>query len=166
MISREDFLQSLRQEADVCKHLFGKVTPDMLDYRPTSNQRSLQELLLAITRMPVVSTRCLLAEDFSQAREQIEKAYEKDVQQFPALMDAMYAEMEQVINEIPEEDFLSRDIVLPSGQRMKVGAALINFPLKFFTAYRMQVFLYCKAAGLTELDTYNCWFGMDNPRKS
>ncbi len=51
--------------------------------------------------------------------------------------------------------------MLPNKQELILGAALVNFPLKFLAAYRMQLFLYLKSTLTEELTTMNCWFGMD-----
>lgn len=55
------------------------------------------------------------------------------------------------------------DAALPWGEPVKAGAALINMPLKCLVAYRMQLFLYAKLVGLTELGSANCWVGVDMP---
>ena len=40
-----------------------------------------------------------------------------------------------------------------------LGRALLEMPLKWMTAYRMQLFLYAKAAGAVDLTTADNWRG-------
>jgi hypothetical protein len=55
---------------------------------------------------------------------------------------------------------LKKEVSLPTGDKVPLATGLLNFNLKFLTAYRMQLFLYLKA-GQPELGTMNCWMGMD-----
>ncbi len=41
-----------------------------------------------------------------------------------------------------------------------LGLAILNGPLKWLTAYKLQLFLYAKACG-AEIGTANAWAGMD-----
>ena len=87
-----------------------------------------------------------------------------NVDEFCALMDQQQSDVESIINSIPEDDMLHKETSLPNGQTSILGAALVNWPLKFLAAYRMQLFLYLKSGcGLSDLSTYNCWMGIDKP---
>ena len=43
------------------------------------------------------------------------------------------------------------------------GQAIFATSVRFLCAYRMQLFLYIKQCGATELGTSNAWLGMDAP---
>ena len=45
------------------------------------------------------------------------------------------------------------------------GAFLVTQVLCGCAAYRTQLFLYLKACGREELNTWNLWVGMDEPQK-
>ncbi len=60
---------------------------------------------------------------------------------------------------ITAED-LETETVYPWGEKVKLGRALLEAPLKYLTAYRMQLFLYAKQSG-AEVGTANNWRGVD-----
>ena len=80
---------------------------------------------------------------------------------FVEAMDRQKAELIAFFKGIPEERFASAEGLLPAGASMPLGAALMNGPLKWLTAYKLQLFLYAKAAGADEISTVNAWAGVD-----
>ena len=50
---------------------------------------------------------------------------------------------------------------MPGGGMLPLGFAVLEGPLKWLTAYKMQLFLYAKATGATQLKTSNLWRGTD-----
>ncbi len=163
MFSKEQFLESFRFETNICKHLYTKVEKNLLDYRPTEEQRSILELLQYLTVCGTLPVRGLLNADWSHIQDDLERSKQISADEFCGAMDAQAAEVEKLIGGLSEEELENKETVFPTGQKAILGAALVNFPLKFITAYRMQLFLYLKQTGNSELSTYNCWFGMDKP---
>ena len=147
MFSKEQFIESLQLETNICKYLFTKVPGDKMDYRPTENQRSMLELLQYLTSCVKTSANCLIEDDWSSAATDMEKIKTLSVDDFCDAMDRQLAEVKDKIGPITEADFFNRNTTFPTGDKSILGAALINFPLKFITAYRMQLFLYLKAVG-------------------
>ena len=163
MYSKEQFIQSLQHETNICKYLFTKIPSDKLDYRPTENQRSMLELLQYLTSCVKTSSHCLINDDWSSAGADMERIKSLTPDGFCDAMDRQLAEVKDMIESIPEDDFFNRNTTFPTGDKSVLGAALVNFPLKFITAYRMQLFLYLKSVGRSELNTLSCWFGVDKP---
>ena len=166
MFSKNNFLESLELETNICKHLQAKVDKDNLDYKPTDGQRSLLELLQYLTSSIEVPTRCLVDNDWSKAGEYMEKAKEVTLDNFCDRMDAQLAAAKEIVAPLSDSDFTTKETSLPTGANVILGPSLINFTLKFVTAYRMQLFLYLKSTGSSELNTLNCWFGIDAPMPS
>ena len=54
-------------------------------------------------------------------------------------------------------------VICPQMEECTLGEFLVNAVLKALTAYRMQFFLYAKAAGAEELSTADCWIGKSAP---
>ena len=163
MFSKEQFIQSLQLETNICKYLFSKMPTDKMDYRPTENQRSMLELLQYLTSCVKTSSNCLIDNDWTSAATDMEKIKSLTADEFCDAMDRQLEEVKARIESIPEQEFFSRETTFPTGDKSVLGAALVNFPLKFITAYRMQLFLYLKAVGRSELNTVSCWFGIDKP---
>jgi hypothetical protein len=57
---------------------------------------------------------------------------------------------------VPMGDLLNKEITFGWGETQKRGEGLAH-PLRWLVGYRMQLFLYLKAAGNIELKTNDCW---------
>lgn len=163
MFSKEQFLNSLRHETAVCKHLASKASEDMLDYRPTPKQRSMKELLRYLCGVGIVPLKCVLEGDWSRARTELDQRPDVDLSNFNQEMDRQMAEIEQRLAPLPEEELITRKSVLPLNRECILGEGMVNTSLKFMAAYKMQLFLYLKMCGKDELSTINCWVGIDKP---
>ncbi|HEX7918825.1 MAG TPA: hypothetical protein VF454_05435, partial [Gemmatimonadales bacterium] len=67
---------------------------------------------------------------------------------------------------LPEERLATQDAPLPAGGMQPLAVALMNGPLKWLTAYKLQLFLYAKSSGAHEITTANAWRGADMPPKA
>ena len=56
---------------------------------------------------------------------------------------------------------MTRQARLPTGVIQNLGLAVINGPLKWLSAYKLQLFLYAKATGARDIGTSNAWAGID-----
>jgi len=166
MFSRQDFIESVRMEANILKHLYTKLPKDRLDYRPTPNQRSLGELLEYLPANFGLITQRVIRGDWQTFGDDVAVLKEAVRKDFVAALDGEVARMERLVAEIPEADLTNKGVTLPNGLTMKLGVALVSWNLKFMAAYRMQFFLYLKACGKTELVSRNLWMGQDpQPKK-
>jgi hypothetical protein len=161
MFSREQFAESILNEGRILKHLFTKVPAGKLDYRPTPEQRSIAELLeyLPLNAGPLIEA--IVLGDFKGLMEGADKFKAEARKDFAGTIERETRRVAELLKNVPDADFQSREVQMPSGIKMKMGAALVNFPLKFLTAYRMQLFLYLKFCGRSELKTSNLWKGED-----
>lgn len=163
MITKKQFLDSLIQEANVCKHLHGKLTAPMFDFRCAPNMRSTLEVLQYLSMCLIGPAKSILHSNWAISKGYREEAAKMVAADFPKRMDQQIEEMKSLLGELLDADLLNRDVTYPWGGGEKLGMALINCPLKFITAYRMQLFMQAKMAGLSELNTANCWRGTDMP---
>jgi len=161
MFSKEQFLNSMEHETHVCKHLYNKNALTYLDFRPSENQRSLLELLQHLSRCAKTPVRAIVKDDWSLVKEAGEESKKMKAEDFCLAMDEQLETVKSLLNEVTEDELVNQDRALPSGATQKMGEALVNWPLKFMTAYRMQLFLYLKQAGEQQLNTANCWMGVD-----
>jgi hypothetical protein len=90
-----------------------------------------------------------------------ERAQRMAAPQFPAAMDEQRAELKQLFDSLGDADLLERQGLLPGGGLQPLGAALLQGPAKWLTAYKMQLFLYAKATGAADIGTSNAWGGVD-----
>jgi hypothetical protein len=164
MIDKNDLLAVLVDECDVCLHLHGKLPKGALDYRPSPGQRSTLELLRYLTHAGVSGTRAMIDGNWDAFAAAEKRTATMRADEFPAAMAAQKKELTKIFAGISDAQFDEQSAKLPTGETMKLGQALLNAPVRWMTAYRMQLFIYAKAAGNKDLWTADCWAGKDIPR--
>lgn len=162
MLSGEQFLDSLLKECEIIKHLYEKIPADSFDFRPSEKQRSFTELLRYLSICGSASMHVMLHDsDWKSWKPFADRSLNMEPKDFPAAMDLEMKEMKEMMNSIPEEDFLNKEVKHPSGGVMPLGIGLMRMTYSWLVAYRMQLFLYLKQVGMTELNTSNAWSGRD-----
>ncbi|MBN1296419.1 hypothetical protein JXA80_06540 [bacterium] len=163
MISKEEWLESMRHEVRVIQHLAGRLKPEDMDYRPSDAQRSLLELLQYITVCAIGPVQHVVTGDWSQMPGLFAAAKSVTWDGFADAMNRQMDGITECLKEWDDQRLAERDAAMPWGTPMKGGRALMDMALKCLVAYRMQLFLYAKAAGHTALGTANNWAGIDWP---
>ena len=79
------------------------------------------------------------------------------VQNFPERLNEQWEEIQNYMKSISEEDLYTKEVELPSKEKMVLGMAILNAPVKWLAAYRMELFVYLKMNGKTELSTKEAW---------
>jgi hypothetical protein len=165
VLTKEEAIGTLEDEVRVILHLASKIEPKMLDYRPSSKQRSLLELMQYLVVMAPAQLKTIVAGDFTmdsfrahwQTAEAAAKAMSlEDAKAAIAKQSALFAEL---IGPLSDVDL--RAEIEMFGRKASRGFWIIRLPLSHYSAYRMQLFLYLKACGRTELSTMNLWMGAD-----
>jgi hypothetical protein len=82
---------------------------------------------------------------------------------FPAAMRKQKADIEQYFAEVSEEKLATHQASIPGGGTAPLAVAFLNGPLKWLTGYKLQLFMYAKAAGNEFISTPNAWAGIDRP---
>ncbi len=161
MISKDQFAAAMLRECDICVHLFSKLGPEAMDYRPSPAQRSTVELLRYLSICATAGLDCMAAADWKRFSEHSAKVKEMAAEEFPAAMARQKAAIETFFAATSEEALRTQEAPLPGGRGlMPLGAAILNGPFKWLSAYKLQLFLYAKANGAA-IGTVNAWAGMD-----
>src|ERR1044072_8013566 len=127
MISREQFIVALLKEVDICKHLYTKIPTDAFDFRPSEKQRSKIELLRYLAVCGSASMHVMTHDsDWKRWKPYTESVSNMTPEEFPAAMDKQAKEMIAMMNAIPEEDFLTKEVKHPTGDVMPLGAGLMR----------------------------------------
>ncbi|MDR3502488.1 MAG: hypothetical protein P4L79_07880 [Legionella sp.] len=87
MISKQQFLDSCLNEIRIIKHLYGKITPQMLIYRPSEKQRSMLELLQYISHFAEVEASAVYAGKAVDFQSSMKEAYQMPAEKFITRMD-------------------------------------------------------------------------------
>jgi hypothetical protein len=157
MYSVEDFIASFGKESAICVNLFRKMPPGALDYRPTAGQRSTLELLRYLGYGPYNGVLRIVGGDWNLGRPTAEATRDAPPSDFPRRMAWQAAEVARLARSADPGDLLHKEIRFPWGDVMRRGPALVAYPLNWLSCYRMQLFLYLKAAGAHGLGTPDLW---------
>jgi hypothetical protein len=161
MLTVEHYIKSFAKECVISVRLYGRLPPGGLDYRPTAGQRSTLELLRYLSYGPYNGVRRILAGDWTQGRPASEVTRDMPPSDFPGRMAWQAEEVARLVRSASPVDLLETDFIFPWGETLKKGEALVAHPLKWLTAYRMQLFLYLKGAGVQDVGTPDIWHGKD-----
>ncbi len=161
VLTKEELIASLQNEVRIFLHLMSKIDPEKLDYRPSAKQRSTLELVRYMSYMAPVLARSIKAGAFdvpawNAASAAVESA---DLASVAAAIGRQSGELAETVGGISDGDL--RGEIDMFGRKATRGVLLVTVVLSGFAAYRTQLFLYLKACGREELNTYNLWAGID-----
>ncbi|MHC4957875.1 MAG: hypothetical protein ACYTGN_05820 [Planctomycetota bacterium] len=162
MITKEQLLDSMRAECSIIKHLATKVPEGGLEYRPSDGQRSTMELMRYLTRGAIVPAIHAVTDSWDHGEEYEKQTESVTPENFAAEMDRQVEMLEKLFAEIDAEEALTKPTTMPWGTPTTTGAGLMDMALKLLVAYRMQLFLYVKAAG-ADVSSPDCWVGVSPP---
>jgi hypothetical protein len=158
MYGIESFVKDFRKETATCIHFFQKLPPGGLDYRPTAGQRSTQELLRYLSYGPYNAVRRVVAGDWNIGKPTNEVTKDWPASDFPRNMTWQCDEVERLVRSASPVALANDDFTFPWGETFKKGEALVRVPLKWLGGYKMQLFLYAKAAGASDLKSADLWY--------
>lgn len=166
MLTKDQLFKSIKQESDICKHLFTKIPPEQFDYRPAENMRSTLELLQYLSFAPYEFAQAMIKDtfntnDWSSYTNAEKEAEELKPEQFPSAMDKQIERYEMMLSGITDEELNNKKVNPGWSKNDTLGASLVDMSLKTITAYRMQLFLYLKTTCAPGLHSGNNWSGMD-----
>ena len=162
VLTKPELIGSLQNEVRILVHLASKVSPSMVDYRPTPKQRSVLELLRYLSIMGPGLVQAAKAGFNPEAWTKA--SAEADARNFDQTVDAIRGHADQyasMLSDWSDADF--RVEIDMFGNKTTRGAFIVSLVLGGCAAYRTQLFMYLKANGREELNTMNLWGGMDPP---
>jgi len=167
VLTKDELTGSLQNEVRILLHLAGKVDRTKLDYRPTPKQRSTIELLRYLSMMGPALVEAAKAGAFDGAAwTAVEQA--ASARSFDEALAAIAAQPDTYAAQLADvtDDDLRAEIDPFGAGKSSRGAFLVTQVLCGCAAYRTQLFLYLKACGREELNTWNLWVGIDEPAAS
>jgi hypothetical protein len=163
MSAREDLLQAMLRECDLCVHLHGRIPPGGMEFRFTPGQRSTAELLRYLSFVGLAAAASASEGSWAPYDALAKEAEGLAPGDFPAAMERQKRGLRELFGRLTDRDLEERTFEQPWGERMPLGRAIWTLGAACLTAYRMQLFLQAKAAGNLSLSTSNCWGGRDRP---
>jgi hypothetical protein len=162
VITKDQLAESMLRECDILIHLHAKLPEGALDYQPSPEQRTTLALLRYVAICAAAGIRCMNEANWKLFREYGERVAEMPGDEFPAAMERQKNEIADFFASVSEETLETQEAPMPGGAvLLPLGVAILNGPFKWLAAYKMQLFLYAKAAGAKDLKTSNLWRGTD-----
>ena len=166
MITKQEFIDSLCFELQVIRHLGEKVKIETFEFRPTTKQRSTHELLHFLCYIfgaaidNVKESSLAVPDNWKSAAEKWKSQLpEVTLENFSELIKIQEDHIQNVVGAMSETE-LGESITLYGRERTR-AMHLLNGPLKWASAYKLQLFMYLKMNGQEHLNTMNLWAGMD-----
>lgn len=157
---KQQIINTLQKETDICKRLFTHIPDTMRDYSPGYEMRTTLELLQYLTWNAISCVENFIETEL-ELRKKIYAKYSDygDTMkwvEFPQRMDEQMAKINEMLGNVTDEELLTREVQLPWRAQMLLGEALLETAVKWMTGYKMQLYLYMKMNGV-ELHTGDCW---------
>ena len=159
MITKQEFIDSLSFELSVIRHLGEKVKAETFEFRPTPSQRSMHELMTYMSTIFGAAVDNIKTGDTSAYSVWAKNTPAVTLENFSELIQKEEDHIKKSISDMSEEE-LNEAITLYGRERTR-AMHLFNGPLKWATAYKLQLFMYLKMTGQEHLGTMNLWAGMD-----
>lgn len=166
MLTRSDIQASLEREGTLCKHLVAKLQPQHLAFRFTPAQRSTQELMQYLAIQLEGITAFFIQGDWSRWEVLDKEVAGLSVADFAAAMDRQLIGVERLLATVPDAEFATRMVKTPAGEPILLANAMLEWIVKYAAAYKMQLFLQAKAAGMSDIGSTNLWHGRDAKPKA
>jgi len=156
---KQHLLQNLQREIFLLKQLAGFIEERDLDFRPADKMRSTLELMQYLSGIGATMLRWFIKndlnpEEWAKIREQRKLV---TLDNFKQKLDEQLEQFVMYMDLINEEDLNTKEVELPSKEKMILGTAIINAPIKWLAAYRLQLFTYLKMNGRSDISTREAW---------
>lgn len=161
MISKEQYIEALAKELEIIKHLGEKIKPEQLSHKPTDAQRTMQELMTYLSVIFIAGADSIATGDPDGYKKHFGGPV-PTIENFISMIDEEEKKVIALLTPLSEEE-LATDVTL-WGRTQSRTLHLIGL-LKMAAAYKMQLFLYMKQSGTSDIGTSNLWAGMDTPPK-
>lgn len=162
MISKQMLISKLQNEVRILKHLASKATtPELLEFKFSEWQRTTAQWLAYIAIVGSASTKDMINDDASGFETFTEDLESFDVTNFATSIDKDLAQTITILEATSDEKLAEEKTMRGALTDTRAGHVLSVYSL--YVAYKTQIFLQLKAAGLKDLGTMNLWTGMDAP---
>lgn len=158
---KKDLQKCIEKEILICKRLFSKIPKDKFDYTPKEGMRTMFELLQYLStcgysmfRFWAEGKDLSMKDYFADIRA---KAQTMQPEEFPARMDEQLEIINNIFESLTDEDLLNKEAILPWGEKMNLGQAVMESSLKWLSTYKYQLFMYIKLSSDQKLVTPDAW---------
>ncbi len=159
MVTKATLIASVKAETKILKHLLTQIPAGGWDYRPSAPQRSTLELVRYLAIGAAGATDYAVTGTWDGWEKLEAAAKEWQAADLPKALDRQLALVKKSLAKVTDRAMATKKIKMWSGEKVTLGDGLLNMVIKPGAAYRMQLFLYLKAAGATHLTSSDLWQG-------
>jgi hypothetical protein len=164
MITKQQFTDSCLKEVKVYKHLYCKILPGTLDFKPSEQQRTLKQLLQFIMHSFAMEIKGIETGDIGDFQAGIKESALTDTENFPAKMDELAEQIKTTMGNFTDAQLAEEIDLFDRGHKQPRTTWLFELILKNLVGYKMQLFLYIKQTGNLSLGTPDLWRGEDSKK--
>jgi hypothetical protein len=164
MYSKTQLITAIKKEITILEHLVSKVTPELHDHQFTEAQRTIRELLAYLAASPWKQTELIITWDMSIFANMKEYSDSFVADDFISTLHTNSAKAIAMIEEL-DNNALNEEVSIFNGfVHGSRAQLLVEMVYAQMIAYKMQLFLQMKHAGLHHLGTPNLWMWIDKPQ--
>lgn len=156
-------MTAIKKEVSILEHLQGKINEAHHDHKFTENQRTIKELLAYLAATPWKITELLFTWNMWVFADM--KTYNESFQvtDFVSTLHTNANNALEIINSATEEQLAEKVELFEWRVQGTRAQLLVESVYAQMVAYKMQLFLQMKHAGLKDINSMNLWAGMDTP---
>lgn len=164
MYSKAQLLAAIKKELTVLEHLQSKISKELHNHKFTEPQRTIKDLLAYLATSPWKQVELILHGDMSIFADMKEYVENFKVEDFAKTL-KHNAEAALAMIEKANDTILNETVSIFNGHATGTRAQLfVEMVYGQLLAYKMQLFLQMKHAGLGDLNSMNLWAGKDKPQ--
>ncbi len=160
MTHKQQILNALEKETAICKRLYTIIPKEMYSYAPQPGMRTTFKLLQYLSWNALSCVENFMETDPDKQkgiyRRNEEYGESMKAEEFPARMNEEISKINSLLQDVSDDELLSREVISPWREPKLLGEALIETSVKWLTGYKMQLYLYMKMNGM-DIDTGDCW---------
>jgi hypothetical protein len=155
---KHHLLQSIDREILLAKQLAPFIDETKLDFRFGEKTRSTIEVMRYLTTIGSSVMQYYASGMTDEHWKEINKESKTTtVQNFAERMDEQQKIIHSYFEKISDDDLLYKEVELFWDEKMPLGVAIMQGPLKWLTSYRMELFKLVKLSGGHEISTGVAW---------
>lgn len=149
----------MEREIALLKRLAAIIEEKDLNFSPGEKVRTTHELMQYLSGVGSTVLRWVVKNDLSPEDRAAIRAGNAHVSiaDFPNRLDAQLDIIRGIMEELTEEDLITKEVEMPWKEKLPMGAGIMNTAVKFLTSYRMQLFWNLKLNGRPDLGTKEAW---------
>ncbi len=156
---KQHLIRCIGREIQLAKQLIPYIDETKLDYRMFEKTRSTLELMQYLSSIGSCMMQYyaggMTNEDWKTVDE---KNKSVTLQNFGERMDGQQKTILGFFEKISDEDLLNVEVELFWKEKMPLGMAIMQGPVRWLATYRMELFKLLKVSGRPEMSTKQAWY--------